>query len=581
MASWKKTFQQGVQRFREGRLEDAVVSFTAAIDSEPGEYTLYDSRAAVYQRLGKLREALLDCKTVIDLAPARWQGYYRSAQLFSKLNKLPSSLRMADLALERLADGDNKHRSELLDLKDQITNAIEEKEKEASRTADHFGKLPLELATLIFSLALSDNHSWVVQLAQVSKSWRATILEAPALWDILVLSHRSPAKKARFWKERSNGRIVELCIREQFHRTPWALDQLRDVSLDTLRKLRIDNFSVSLLRAHIPAFTSEVLRNLNVLDVSRLTSSDPNSLLWLWSEPNMQLQNLVVQNTSVDWPNLAQHVTHLRHFTFQGPLYFNCMPDVLWLLHSNPNLVELKLFIDNLIEHNSSGRDPPDAVRLASLAHLELQIVSRDQTLNNLLLSLELPALRTLRISKQVSSLDASLTHLLHCQSTTLLAELRISRCHFSSTAMLQLLRSAAALEVLELSHIGGNQANIVLEALATPQQSDSPSEEREDSPSTTTLCPVLHHLDFSNCPSVTGGPLLRLVKARLQGIEENKPHDSEVPKTTQSQHAAPISTLIIDGCTAVDADILPWLRSKVSKVSCIYMSKEKARWKR
>ncbi|EMD41931.1 hypothetical protein CERSUDRAFT_120822 [Gelatoporia subvermispora B] len=579
MATWKKSFQQGVQSFREGRLEDALTSFTAAIASEPGEYTLYDSRAAVYQRLQRFREALLDSKNVIDLAPDRWQGYSRSAHLFLKLKRFTSSLRMVDLALERLTNTDAKRRSELLSLKDQITTALEEKQKEASRTADHFGKLPLEIAGHIFSLVLNDNHSWVVQLAQVSTRWRAAILETPSLWGILVLSHRNPAKKARLWKQRSKGRVVELCIREQLHRTPWALDELRNIDLDALRTLRIEHFSVRLLRSHLPAFSSDILRNLDVLEVDRLTSSDTSSILWLWSEPEMQLQSLTVQNTSVDWPNLAENVRRLRRFAFQGPLYFNCTPDVLWLLHSNPELSELKLYIDNLIERNSSGRDPPDTVRLPRLLQLELQTVSRDQTLNNLLLSLELPALRTLRISKQVSSLDASLTHLLHSQSASSLTELRINRCHFSSSAMIQLLRSTPVLEILELSLIGGNQANVVLEALATPQLDGSTSD-KDGHPSTTTLCPAIRHLDLSHCPCITGGPLIRLVKLRLPH-QEGKPHELTLSSTAPPQSVEPITTLIIDGCTAVDAEILPWLRSQVPKVSCVYFSKENASWKR
>lgn len=94
MSSWKQLFQKGVAMFRAGQLDDALALFTEvghhgrliyagaysayqALSLEANEYTLYDSRAAVNEKLGKTKDALRDCKRVIDLAPQRWQvrGY--------------------------------------------------------------------------------------------------------------------------------------------------------------------------------------------------------------------------------------------------------------------------------------------------------------------------------------------------------------------------------------------------------------------------------------------------------------------------------------------------------------------------
>ena len=90
MSSWKQLFQKGVAMFRAGQLDDALALFTEvghhgrliyagaysahqALSLEANEYTLYDSRAAVKEKLGKTKDALRDCKKVIDLAPQRWQ----------------------------------------------------------------------------------------------------------------------------------------------------------------------------------------------------------------------------------------------------------------------------------------------------------------------------------------------------------------------------------------------------------------------------------------------------------------------------------------------------------------------------
>lgn len=79
MSSWKQLFQKGVAMFRAGQLDDALALFTEvghhgrliyagaysayqALSLEANEYTLYDSRAAVNEKLGKTKDALRDCK---------------------------------------------------------------------------------------------------------------------------------------------------------------------------------------------------------------------------------------------------------------------------------------------------------------------------------------------------------------------------------------------------------------------------------------------------------------------------------------------------------------------------------------
>jgi len=63
---------------------------------------MFDTRAAILEKMGILEEALMDCKRVIDAIPSSWQGYARAARIFLKLKKPESSLKMASLAIERM-----------------------------------------------------------------------------------------------------------------------------------------------------------------------------------------------------------------------------------------------------------------------------------------------------------------------------------------------------------------------------------------------------------------------------------------------------------------------------------------------
>lgn len=51
----------------------ASLTMPQAIVLGPNEFSIYDSRAAVFEKLGRVKDALRDSKKVIDLGPQRWQ----------------------------------------------------------------------------------------------------------------------------------------------------------------------------------------------------------------------------------------------------------------------------------------------------------------------------------------------------------------------------------------------------------------------------------------------------------------------------------------------------------------------------
>ena len=84
-------FNQGINLFKQGKYENALDKFSEvspvlrrisislwmicnkAIKLKPMDKQIYDSRAAVLEKLGRHVEALKDSKKVIDLAPQSWQ----------------------------------------------------------------------------------------------------------------------------------------------------------------------------------------------------------------------------------------------------------------------------------------------------------------------------------------------------------------------------------------------------------------------------------------------------------------------------------------------------------------------------
>ena len=70
----------------------------------------------------------------------------------------------------------------------------------------------------------------------------------------------------------------------------------------------------------------------------------------------------------------------------------------------------------------------------------------------------------------------------------------------------------------------------------------------------------------------------MRLVKLRLPAHEDGQSQEDAVSPSCIVQ---PLLSLTINDCPSIPADVLPWLREKVASVSCVYMTKKQANWKR
>lgn len=256
------------------------------------------------------------------------------------------------------------------------------------------------------------------------------------------------------------------------------------------------------------------------------------------------------------------------HFFFEG-------------LRASPNLCELELV-------SSTRAHPPYTVLLLepvprSFDCLERVTLAGDGTWSYLLYWMDTPSLKYLNLSISSHNVCDILSRIWTRLSPPLFApplvELRLNRCgvgsngHSLSTLIIQL----PFLEKLEITGCGDDTNRAILTLAGNYRGGVTVGEDERP-------CPRLQYVDFSRCPRVKGVSIRDLVKSRLPPPTPT-PHSSSPGKTDGdttrdtlatggSSRPLPLHTVIIDQCPNVPAELLPWLRRQVPRVSCVYETK-------
>ncbi|EIW64262.1 uncharacterized protein TRAVEDRAFT_111229 [Trametes versicolor FP-101664 SS1] len=571
------TFARGVKLFRDGQYQDAVDCFSEVLELGGDKFKIYDSRAAAYQKLDKLKDALRDAKAVIDLQPDRWQGYARSARVFCQARKYEAATRMVELALERMPPNLDRRRDEMVLLQEEIATSQAAVAKAISKRTYHFGKLPVEIAAAMFSMVLEDNHAYVVTLAQVCQNWRHTILDTPSFWSTLVLGNRHPKRKVKFWRERSRGRIHELAVLDTFTDFIPTFEELRSVSMDTLRSIRLDAQALTRVLKNLPNVTPLVLASLHQV-VLHAPSMD---FLNLVDVPEYNWRVLELTNVLItDYYALACRLLQLESLSLSNCPSHGSWDDLLWLLSRNPKLARLDLTAFDPVSLNFTN-EPGDREELPAIitvpSLVDIRIEDTDQLANVILPRLIAPSLASLRILQHRQRLDGCLSWLAAGPAATL-TTLSIQRSALNVQALLDVLPVALALETLELTHVC-DVALPVLKALGTLIEVTGPTENHAIV--RRVRCPNLRKLDISHCPDVVAWPVIALVKLRLPEAQPPPPDETSIETKDAWPPVRRLESLVIDGCPDMDADKLPWLRAAVPSVSCVYLTRKTAKWRR
>lgn len=518
---------------------------------------VYDSRAAVHEKLGNNKAALIDAKKVVDITPDRWQGYARSARLFHALHKEEAALKMVDLALERIKASDTQRRQELNVLKSQATDALraadERRRVHIAKTAYHFGKLPVEILVEIFGIVVAADHAQVLKLSYVCKHWRGMAVGTPSLWNTLVVSNNRPTRKIQLWIQRAQTRISVLSFHSNVAEvdSPSILTELTPLSWYSLRSLTVSGrlFSQIYDLLHRLSKTDAISR-LKHLDV---TSADFTKISSSFDESHLESLTILGITSSIN--ELWSRMHRLKTLSME----FTGWTDISLALLANPSLENL--ILNRLIPSLSHAVNVNDRMKLPNLRCMKLHNIPA--LVSDVTRFFAVPNLQILDLFGIGLSQDV-LLEFVRADPPRALRELRLGRCITSVSSLKIILAGAPLLETLQLSGMHG-VVNDVLRFIS----STNPNDNHRD------VCPVLKHVDLSNCGDLLTGSAYSLVKTRLRTDQLVTGDES------QPGRRAEIESLILDGCPNIEGEMLPWFREKVKVFSCVYMSKKEANRRR
>lgn len=523
---------------------------------------ILDSRAAVHVKLGQRKDALKDAKMTIDIAPDRWQGYARAARVFLQSNKVDAAQTMVTMALERLKETEVERRASLLALEADIQRVREVLEKHRKRFTNHLGKLPVEVFAEIARSLVDEDHSILISLLHVCKYWRKIIEDSSYLWRKLVLTKRRPKLKAKIWIERSEGKLTELVVKESaVSSKSWPGDSLQGLQWDQLVFCRVEQWD--LVPYLYSICRSEAISSWKGLEMNFSYGTIPVLLATLSTNSrSFALQHLSIDSALVDIKKIAVQITGLKNCTLRrcGSI------TAAWLdlFRANPLLESLEL---QALNEPLTAEIQTETLELVHLNSLEITTIVPTR-----IYSIKMPKLRVLKLYHPYHDGNRFIQHLISC-GVVHLTDLKLHSCTLHDmTTLLSLLRMSSQLQVLEVTNLTAGIASLI-EALAAHNSPSSSGHQYGESSSITNsvLCPNLTHVNFSGCPEVQTGPLIRLVKSRMT-FEDPSPGPSD---EVQAVKIAKIQSLTINSCPNVDGEWLPRLRAMVPRVHCVYMTRK------
>lgn len=477
-------------------------------------------------------------------------------------------MKMADLALERLKGSDEQRRAELERTKQEALQICK------SRRC-FFSVLPVEIYSEIFLFVAEDSNTKTVVLSAVCRRWRDIITDMPMLWRHLVLTPASTGKKVETWLLRARGTFQTLQLRKGFTIQDRPNIFRKFNAWNRLETLRLQvPANIGSVSDTLPAGAFEQL-NLRELELSFIDSHPPSFWDPLDFMGSSSLGVLHISSaTTIPWTHLSSFINLRTLVLIDCPFSFQ---EVYQFLTQRPHMEKLILMYVSGIAPTLEG--PLQDVQPLDLPHLlHFEIGTTNGDMSHFFSHLVFPNINTLSIScalRNTRYLDA----LEKCPAMTQLTELAIRRCLISQRPMSNTLRKAINLQRLVYSECTGDPTDSIIGALSHIQgKLDSLAD-----PNNTTItipCPNLQHLDLSGCQDLQAGPVVRLVKAHLPSSQSNDNRESSdsSQENLNTLRISRIRTLILNDCVAVDAQVLPWLRSKVDIVHCTMTIKGKAR---
>ncbi|KAF2424949.1 RNI-like protein [Tothia fuscella] len=182
----------GKRYYGQKKYKDALDAFTEAIEANPSpDITLFDYRAATWEKLEDPQAALADSRRMIKAAKQDPRGYLRTAQILQNLKQFDVALNIYQYGLRNVPVSANPHVKLLQRAHNKLNMQLS-----PPTAVDPFSQLPLEIVEMIIGYL---KFHQIVTCLRVSKQWRGLITSAPSLWgnlDLLRNNKQSYAKSS-------------------------------------------------------------------------------------------------------------------------------------------------------------------------------------------------------------------------------------------------------------------------------------------------------------------------------------------------------------------------------------------------
>ncbi|KAH7086214.1 hypothetical protein FB567DRAFT_560978 [Paraphoma chrysanthemicola] len=336
----------GRRYYKLKQYEQAVEAFTQGIDIAPS-LSLYDYRAAAYDRLKNYSAAVKDGREMIKLDKQDVKGYLRTASVLEKLEKLDTALGIYKYGMKNVPVGDKNFKI-LQQLHDKTTRKLS-----PAKSVDPLTVLPVELAEMVLEYLSFKN---IVNDMRVSRGWRDYLSKLPRLWMHLDMAGARKAVPRSFVDKavrRSQNRLTRVTVHRFEH-----VDILKNIarmckSLAELEFISLPHMMSSTLTEiilHAPNLSKLVVHPETTADtVTQMLNSRPNlkhiSFGGIrasrhpleWKGPFPELETFIwrgseMLTSSVSLGNLLVHTPHLRTLNVSHLVEYGDFMSMLQLL---------------------------------------------------------------------------------------------------------------------------------------------------------------------------------------------------------------------------------------------------------
>ena len=175
MPANRRLQKRGRDQYKRKDFKAALKSFNSALSrAETTAIDILDDRAATHEKLGDLHAALKDCRRMISIDKGSCAAYCRTSKILQLMEEDKKAVKVLEMGLRNVSPDDPDFK--LLSTAQEGVHRI---------TRDPLAVLPTEIALMIMRYLGFDQ---LVPLRRVSKTWRAFLQSAPALWKCLDFS---------------------------------------------------------------------------------------------------------------------------------------------------------------------------------------------------------------------------------------------------------------------------------------------------------------------------------------------------------------------------------------------------------